>query len=188
MDVKKTAVLFPGIGYTVDKPLLYYSSRLLRTENWEVISVSYSGFPDGVKGNSQKMEKAARMALDQAEEKLDQVDWAECEDVLFVSKSIGTVVAAAYAQRVQLSCRHILFTPVEGTFRFNIDHAIAFHGTADPWADTGIISKSCDMQRIPLYITENANHSLETGEIMTDIRNLGNVMQIVKDYIEEEYR
>ena len=188
MDLKKIAVLFPGIGYTVDKPLLYYSSKLLRSENWEVISVSYSGFPDGVKGNSQKMEQAARMALDQAEEKLDQVDWAEYEDVIFVSKSIGTVVAAAYAQRVQLPCRHILFTPVEGTFRFKIEQAIAFHGTADPWADTGIICESCEKQSIPLYITENANHSLETGEIIVDIRNLGNVMRIVKDYVEEGCR
>ena len=186
MDLKKIAVLFPGIGYTVDKPLLYYTSKLLRAENWEVISVYYSGFPDGVKGNSKKMEQAARMALDQAEEKLDQVEWTEYEDVLFVSKSIGTVVAAAYAQRVQLSCRHVLFTPVEGTFRFKIEQAIAFHGTADPWADTGIICDLCEKQNIPLYITENANHSLETGEILTDIMNLGNVMRIVKDYVEEE--
>ena len=28
MDEKKLAVLFPGIGYHCDKPLLYYSAKL----------------------------------------------------------------------------------------------------------------------------------------------------------------
>ena len=62
--MKRIAVVFPGIGYTVDKPLLYYSSKLLHASGWDVTPVSYSGFPDGVKGNSAKMEQAARMALD----------------------------------------------------------------------------------------------------------------------------
>ena len=29
-DRKKLAVVFPGIGYTVDKPLLYYSAKMAR--------------------------------------------------------------------------------------------------------------------------------------------------------------
>ena len=188
MDMKRIAILFPGIGYTVDKPLLYYSSKLFRTSGWDVTPVSYSGFPDGVKGNSAKMEQAARMALDQAEEMLDHVEWTEYKEVLLVSKSIGTVVAAAYAQRSGLKCRNIMFTPVEGTFGFHVENAIAFHGTADPWAETGIIRECCEKQSIPLYITENANHSLETGEILADIRNLENVMRIVKEYVEEGHK
>ena len=33
-------------------------------------------------------------------------------------------------------------------------------------------------------ITEDASQSLETGEVMTDIRNPGKVMRIKKDYAE----
>ena len=29
-ETKSIAVLFPGIGYTCDKPLLYYSEKLMR--------------------------------------------------------------------------------------------------------------------------------------------------------------
>ena len=41
--MKKLACLFPGIGYTCDKPLLYYSWKMLAAGGWEVIPVTYSG-------------------------------------------------------------------------------------------------------------------------------------------------
>ena len=49
--MKKLAVLFPGIGYTCDKPLLYYSWKVLKKLDYEVFPVPYTGFPDGVKGD-----------------------------------------------------------------------------------------------------------------------------------------
>ena len=70
MNMKKIACLFPGIGYTCDKPLLYYSWKLLNGLGWEIIPVRYSGFPDNFKGNAEKMQQCARLALEQAEELL----------------------------------------------------------------------------------------------------------------------
>ena len=35
----------------------------------------------------------------------------------------------------------------------------------------------------PLYVTEGANHSLETGDVMTDLENLQKIMQITEKYI-----
>lgn len=183
--MKKIACLFPGIGYTCDKPLLYYSWKLLKGMGWEIIPVSYSGFPSGVKGNAEKMEQCAVMALDQAETLLRDIDWSEYTQILFVGKSIGTVICTAYAHRHSLPCRQILFTPVEATFRFASPDAIAFHGTADPWADTKIIEQSCKKLGIPLYETENANHSLETGDVSKDIKEMRKIMKIVREYAEQ---
>ncbi len=184
--MKKIACLFPGIGYTCDKPLLYYSWKLLRGLGWEIVPVQYSGFPSGVKGNREKMRQCAQMALEQAEEQLRDIDWKEYTDILFVGKSVGTAVCAAYAQRHGLNCRQILFTPVEDTFRFAGSHSIAFHGTADPWADTKTIEKSCRKLNIPLCETEGANHSLETGDVDADIREMRKVMKTVRDFVTGE--
>ena len=180
--MSKIACLFPGIGYTCDKPLLYYSWKLLKGMGREVVPVPYSGFPDKVKGDPVKMRQAAELALAQAEQLLDGIDWSGYEDILLIGKSIGTAVCAAYAQRHGVRCRQILFTPVEDTFRFAQGNAIAFHGTADPWARTSIIRDSCRRAGIPLYETEGANHSLETGDVDRDIAELRNVMRIVKAY------
>jgi len=181
--MKKLAVLFPGIGYTCDKPLLYYSWKVLKKLDYEVFPVPYTGFPDGVKGNAEKMQKAAQMALDQAEEMLKEINWSDYEDIVFVSKSVGTVVGTAYARRHEIVCRHILFTPVEGTFRFAGNNAIAFHGTADPWVDTNVIKENCRRLGIPLYITEAANHSLETGDVDADIIIMGQTIKRVREFV-----
>ena len=180
MTVKKIACLFPGIGYTCDKPLLYYSWKLLKGMNWEVVPVPYTGFPTGVKGNAEKMRQAAHLALEQAEEILKGIEWSGYSDILLIGKSVGTVVCAAYAQRHGLPCRQILFTPVEETFRFAGRQSIAFHGTADPWADTKAVEEGCRRLGIPLYETEGANHSLETGDVDFDIKNLRKVMKTVR--------
>ncbi len=181
--MSKIACLFPGIGYTCDKPLLYYSWKLLKGLGWEVVPVAYSGFPSGVKGSAEKMQQSAQMALEQAEEILKDIDWSNYSDILMVGKSVGTVVCAAYAQRHRLQCRQILFTPVEATFRFAGRQSIVFHGTADPWADTGVIEDCCQRMNIPLYETENANHSLETGNVDSDIKTMRKTMKIVRAYV-----
>ena len=181
----KLVCLFPGIGYTCDKPLLYYSGKLLAAMGREVIRVRYGGFPDKVKGDEEKMRLCAGSALAQAEEMLKAVDWNAYESVLFVSKSVGTAVAGAYAQKHHISCRHVLFTPVEATFDYGITDAIVFHGTADPWADTEKIRKACRKAGLPLMITEDANHSLETGDVERDIKTLRRVMRQVREYAEQ---
>lgn len=185
--MKKIACLFPGIGYTCDKPLLYYSWKLLRGLDWEVVPVPYGGFPDKVKGNPEKMQQCADMALEQAENILREIDWQEYEEILFIGKSVGTVVCAAYAKRHGLRCRQILFTPVEATFGFADKNAIVFHGTGDPWADTKAIRESCKRLNLPLYETEGANHSLETGDIDKDIKEMRKVMKTVRAYILNDY-
>ena len=56
--MKKTAVIFPGIGYHTDKPLLYYSRKIAASQGYDVIEVPYGKFPKGVKGSKEKMEKS----------------------------------------------------------------------------------------------------------------------------------
>ena len=184
--MKKIACLFPGIGYTCDKPLLYYSWKMLKGMGWEIVPVEYSGFPSGVKGNAEKMQQCAHMALEQAEEILQEIDWNEFDEIVFIGKSVGTVVCAAYAKRHRLSCRQVLFTPVEAAFEFAGRDCIVFHGTADPWADTKAIEKACGKLNLPLFETEGANHSLETGDVDADIKEMRSVMKKVRKFIRKE--
>ena len=46
---KKIAVLFPGIGYTCDKPLLYYTGKLAVARGYKLVKVEYGNFPSGIK-------------------------------------------------------------------------------------------------------------------------------------------
>ncbi len=186
-DPGKIAVLFPGLGYTCDKPLLYYSGKLCLKLGYRVIPVPYTGFPKNIKGDARKMREAFFSAMRQTELLLKDVDWGLYDDILFIGKSIGTTVAAMFAKEHNLSVRCIHFTPLEETFSYTSTQIqiLAFHGTSDPWARTEKITAACEEQKIPLYLTEYANHSLETGEIMTDIQNLLVTMERVESFISE---
>ena len=82
------------------------------------------------------MEAAFHALYAQAEEQLAEVDFTAYAEVLFVSKSVGTIIASAYAQKLEqagttVEIRHILYTPLEATYTFAPKHAVAFIGTAD---------------------------------------------------------
>ncbi len=184
MKERKIAVLFPGIGYTCDRSLLYFAGKLALNAGYEIMPVKYGNFPSGVKGNAEKMKQCFYSALEQTEEILAGIKWEEYAEILFVSKSVGTVVSACYMKEHRIRGRSVSFTPLENTFLFAEGDGIMFHGTADPWApDDEAIALGCKNIGQKLYITENANHSLETGDVLFDIQNLRSVMEIVDNYI-----
>ena len=180
---KKIAVIFPGIGYYCDKPLLYYSKKLAVKYGYEVREVPYGNFPQNVKGNAEKMEQAFYTASAQAEELLRDIVWKDYSGILFLSKSIGTAVSAFYASKNHLNVRNVFYTPVAQTFSFIGKEGTVFHGSADPWVETATVKQGCAEKGLPLYITEKANHSLETGDVKTDLANLAVIMEQTEAYI-----
>ena len=119
---------------------------------------------------------------------LAAADWDDCRDILFIGKSIGTVVASRYAAEKGLDVRSVLLTPLRETFDFVRGRAVAFHGTADPWAETGGIVAACAAGGIPLWLTEGANHSLETGDVLRDVRTLEETMARIDAFMREGSR
>lgn len=183
MDKGRLAVLFPGIGYHCDKPLMYYSARVARAAGYAVLPVPYAGFPEKVRGDADKLRASVEIALAQAIEMLAGVNWADYGEILFVGKSIGTLVASRYALERGLAVKSVLLTPLEATFPFVRGEAVAFHGTADPWADTRAVVEACREKGIPLFLTEGANHSLETGDVARDLRALAETAARIEAFI-----
>ncbi len=180
--MKKLVVLFPGIGYTCDKPLLYYADDLAANAGWERLKVSYVLPGDNkIRGNLEKMEEAFRILYARAEECLADVDWSEYEEVIFVSKSIGTVIASAYAKTIgDVPLRHVLYTPLKYTFDQKPKNAIGFLGSADLWSSAEEVLAMAKELDVPMYLYENANHSLETGDTLHDLDTLKDVMEKTK--------
>ncbi len=175
--MRKIAIIFPGIGYHSDKPLLYYGKKLAIQYGYEIIEVNYSGFTENIRGDEDKMKETFQIALEQAEEILAKESISQEDDILMISKSIGTIVAACYEAKHGLEAKHIYFTPLVETFRFmRPESGIIFHGTADPWADTKEIMDKCADYRMPLFLTEDGNHSLEKGLPLMDVRNLSKII------------
>lgn len=179
----KLAVIFPGIGYHADKPLLYYSKMLAKKEGFEILEVDYGRLPSGAKTTDDQRRQAFEMAYQSTGKQLEHVNWADCERILFLSKSLGTVVAGRYAREHELKTENVYFTPVQESLEVMAVPGIAFHGNRDPLADTGMITEGCARLRIPLYLTEGGSHSLETGDAQTDLQNLKVIMAAVEAFL-----
>ena len=115
----KLAVFFPGIGYHCDKPLLYYSRKLAQECGYEeTIALSYTYDGGNIQGNEEKMQQAFESLYEQAEKSLSAVDFDKYDEILFVAKSVGTIIASAYAEKHSIRCRQILYTPLKFKKKF----------------------------------------------------------------------
>ena len=188
--MSKIAIFFPGIGYTVDKPILHYSRRIAAKQGYEIRLLPYAGFPDKVKGDRKKMVESFKMALRQTEDMLSDTDLMSYEEVLFVGKSVGTIVAAKIAAESPAAdkIRLVLYTPLEDTFSFLKDRTdcIMFTGAADPWVgrENSRIQTLCAQRDIPCHVIPDANHSLESGDLHQDIQNLQLIMKATEEFIQ----
>lgn len=185
--MSKLAVLFPGIGYTADKPLLYFSRRIAADLGYEIRILGYSGFPPKIQGDRGRMEESFRIAFDQSVEMLSDIDFNVYDDILFIGKSIGTIVAAKIASEspVKRRIRLVLYTPLEETFAFEFGDAIVFTGDDDPWVgrDRSRICSICEGRGIPCKLVPDANHSLETKDPLRDMEMLSAIMKQMEDFI-----
>ena len=178
---KKLAVLFPGIGYHCDKPLLYYSKKLARQQGYEVVEIHYDfdGEILDVKNNAHRMMEAVEEFGRQAQSQLADISFDQYTSVVFVGKSIGTAIAARLAKGKELSVKQVVLTPVPDTLK-NLpkENTIVFHGLSDPWCDNDIVDRAQAETGFELHLVEGANHSLETGDPMRDL-------EIVREVIEK---
>ena len=185
--MKKLAIFFPGIGYTVDKPLLYYSRRIASDKGYEIKLLPYTGFPQKIMGDRGRMEESYQIALRQTEDMLSGMDFSVYGEILLIGKSIGTIVAAQWVEKSPFRnrIRMILYTPLEETFSFPLGEAIVFTGSADPWVgkQESRIWQLCREKHVTCHIIPDANHSLECGDVQKDLQNLQMIMKVTKEFM-----
>lgn len=178
MQGKKLVVLFPGGNYSVDMPLLYYAKFTYEVRGYESLKVSYGNSYDESKGFEASLEVAKNIVLEQ----LKSIDFSLYEDVVCVSKSIGTVIAGWVQYTMGIKMRNIYLTPVERTFPYmtkedNIIVAVA--GTKDKYIATEKLKEHCEKESINLLLIEGVGHRLEVfGDMDKNIEVLKEVVSL----------
>ena len=188
--MSRLAVVIPGIGYTADKPLLYFSRKLAERAGYEIRTIPFHGFPKKAKGDAEKLRVSCELACEQAAEHLRNIDLGQYDVVLFIGKSIGTIAAADIAAHrgPAAPVRFILYTPLEETFSYSFSDAVVFTGSSDPWTGSkkSRIAELCAQSGIPCFVIPDANHSLETSDPLGDLQNLQHIMTQTDSFIRKE--
>lgn len=177
MKKRKLAVILPGLGYHCDKPLLYYTKKYLKTKSYDIEEITYHDLPQWKKDS---LPQIGKIVVQQACEAFEKISVKDYNEIVFVSKSIGSVAACYLSQTVDIDWKHICFTPVDLTIPLlETGHMTIFSGTDDPLVDGSHLERVCKEKKIPLHRIKHGNHSLETGDVLYDIRQLKDIITIV---------
>lgn len=175
--MKKLVVIFPGVGYGFTHPLLYYADLLYEAKGYERIYMSYQ---DICRDPNLTLEKKKAKVREYVFEQANGIDFKEYEEVIFLSKSIGTAEAGALAEKMGIKVTQIFLTPIERAIPYIQADSNVVIGTADEAYP--LYKKYCDEHNIKALYIEDGDHSLEVqGEPYKNIDILKQVMQFVDE-------
>ena len=179
---KNLVVLFPGVRYSVDCPLLYYADLCYSLRGYEVKAIN--SYEVDVADGLSDLNTYAALAEKNVMKQLQHVEWNSYENIVFASKSIGTVIALWLEDKLQLErVRHILLTPLNQTIPFmkrERRYQCIVTGTDDHFVDWKELVELCQTRNYPLTVIEGVGHRLETEDDFME--NLNILNQIVKLY------
>ncbi len=174
-------LVFCGMGYNSDKPLLYYSRYLAKEKGFEKsVVLEYRDLPDL---NSVGLEAVFQEALRQSREMTKDIDWQSYDRILFLSKSVGTYCAAMLARDISQKVEQVYFTPLNQSLEAAEEKGLVFIGTRDPFADVERMKEQAKEKNMEIHVYENADHSLRSNDVVTDTKRLHEMMQIFSDHL-----
>lgn len=181
--MRKIAIVFPGVGYNKDRPLLYYTGKLAKQCGYELVHLDFSGLnwsKEALK-DREFLIRIVDVCIQKTEAGLERFGDISGDELVFISKSIGTVVANAYAERKFLQAKQICYSPLPMIREFvREEGAILFCGDADPYAKFEDLEEIAKEKRLEIHTIHGGNHSLETGDLETDLDNMKDILKCVK--------
>ena len=174
--MKKLIVIFPGAGYGLDSPLLYYADFLFETKGYERIHMDYQAV---LSNRELSSENKIAMVREYVYERVKDIDFNLYDEIVFLSKSIGAVEAGILAEKLGINVIQIFITPVEEAVPYCDANSYIVIGTKDKAYQ--VYKDYCDTNDIKALFVDEANHSLEVeGKPYQSMDVLKKVMQFIE--------
>ena len=158
---KGIVVSFPG-GRGNEIPLLYFGAKHFEDKGYDKLFISHPI------SNDFSLDNVLQNALNT----LENINWAEYEHIVFVAKSLGTIVACNVKEMLQIPATFILFTPLEDTLKYiNKENDVLFvaMGDKDKYLSSTLLVQHCAENDIKCHIEKGVGHRME---VMNDVAPL----------------
>ena len=155
------AVCFPGTGFTCKEALFERLASDYHGRGYDVIRLDFSHIPFR---EIESLEEAIAVAQRAVKRQLSGVPFAEYEDIVFLSKSLGTILATHYERDYSLRPRHMYLTPLNKTLMLLQPETRVISmvlGTQDLFLTGRALASFCEERNIPYFLVEGVNHSLK---------------------------
>jgi predicted alpha/beta-hydrolase family hydrolase len=175
----RLAVIFPGYGYRLDAPLLWYAARAAADAGCDVLGVEY-----GFQANRAQMPmKELPQAVEEAAGALAGF-FADhpYREVLVIAKSIGTRIATRIAEAGGLAAvASVYLTPLRATIEFmrRARRMTVVVGDRDDLFGPEDIARIAGVPGLDLHVIAGVGHDLEVeGDLARSIAILGEVADL----------
>ncbi|MCP8967790.1 alpha/beta hydrolase [Ectobacillus ponti] len=175
--------MLSGVGYTYEKPLLYYSTMALLERGIDVVQIHYSYEADLLQ---RPFADIVQTMLQDIEPVLAAVPHTKA---IFIAKSLGTIpLAAALLKREAYQESSMIFlTPllkfpeVYEALLHSTQQGLVVIGTEDPHYDAGKLEQ-LGQTGLRIQAVPGANHSLDVGfDVGGSLHVMSAVMQSIRD-------
>ncbi|OIK11671.1 alpha/beta hydrolase [Bacillus sp. MUM 13] len=184
-DSEKLAILLPGAGYTVQAPILHYSTGVFINKSFDVLQVKYQYNNEFYADFSMdELSEAIKMDVHTV---LDSVRAEKTyENVYLIGKSIGTIAMSSVLEREEFKkAKAIWLTPliqredVLGSMAGSVNKGLFIIGDKDPYYSEERFLKGAENPNITPRLIANVNHSLEYDEDI--VESIDVLKSIIKD-------
>lgn len=179
---KALVVIFPGKNYTAERPLLEYAAKVAGEWNCDILQLEY-----GYQSARAEMKREDISTLvEECTTALTAVP--KYEKLLFISKSLGTVIAGTVAANLKgkQKIEHLYLTPVpESLPLIEQSRGSVIYGSADPLFSERHADELARMNRIKVYRIDDANHSLEVGNVKESLAVLMVIIGLYHEFFRD---
>lgn len=174
--MNKLLVIFPGAGYGIDAPLLYYADFLFETNGYER---KYMDYQNIVMNTDLPIEEKKNKVREFVINKAQEIEFSKYDEIVFLSKSIGAVEAGWLAEEVKLNVKQIFLTPTVEVIPYIDSDSCIVIGTCDSAYEK--VKMCCDENESNALYIEGGNHSLEVdGKLYESMDVLKKVMKFIE--------
>ena len=155
-------ILFPGAGYSCDKPLLYYAREVTLLLGCDVLSLEYGYF----KTNEGFKPEFIQLILMETQEAIQECLAKQYKKIYFISKSLGTSVAGEISKVIGYDkVENLFLTPI----KYTIPHIMnskctVIVGDQDKLFPKESIDEIRKYELVDTHVISEATYSLETEE------------------------
>ena len=177
------AVILPGIGYTLDRVTLEYSSNLALQLGFDVLKIEY-GFQVGRGEFHPDVE--FNIIAEESFKLLKSTLRNKYRNIVFIGKSIGTCVQNVLNKNVKgYNITNIYISPINKTVQMGIEkNSLVFTGSSDPLLSKENLEKIEEVSGTKLINIDNANHALNVeGDVIKSLEIQLSIIEFMKEYL-----
>lgn len=184
-QAKNLVVIFPGGNNSTDIPILHYALKVALAMGCDVLSLKYGISPSKHQYTDQEVYETI---IEECHAAISKVNYGEYSNVVFISKSVGNLIAVDVEERYfEFEPIQVFYTPVEGLVRkINNRKCLIFTGGKDKMIKPESVEWLKTLQNVEVNQFPNAVHSLEVNvDFKESLKILNSTTEILYRYLAE---